>query len=328
MYGHSTKRVGLVHFLLLSSCLIALVESLKDACNVKPPRLHVLPKNLTEFPSYSRGPSVGQDYTKPGVQLHQVQLQLGYPKWPQAPPYPTPSFSTPQVVPPVQYAYGFPEIDVVGHPRVRIRSNNYPFNVIGLLENGCTGTLVGPCHVLTAGHCIYSHERGEYNRFMGFHPGQNDVFRGPMVASKDFRVSEGWLWHEDFNADYAIISLQERVGSLVGWMGFGYNLEEEILGLNIAGYPADKAPGSMWFDYCSNVRFDYHAIQTINHGCEVSEGNSGSPMWVYAKDTGFREIRAIHSGARVTTRGGVPYASVITPAVTADLKSMIEQLQC
>lgn len=111
-------------------------------------------------------------------------------------------------------------------------------------------------------------------------------------------------------------------------MGFGYNRREEIAGLNIVGYPVDKPYGSMWFDYCPNVRFNYDALHSIHHSCEVAEGNSGSPMWVLARSTSFRQIRAIHNGARITARGGVPYASVITPAVTADLKSMINQLQC
>lgn len=226
---------------------------------------------------------------------------------------------------------GFPEIDFIGHPRLRVGdvgADRYPFNVVGNMANGCTGTLVGPCHVLTAGHCVYSHERNEFSKQLSFFPARNGKSDGPPKPWKDYRVSPGWLQFEDYNADYAIVSLKEKVGTELGWMGFGYNLQEEVVGLNMAGYPIDQPTGTMWFDYCDNVKFDYNGEKIIRHGCQVVEGNSGSPMWVFDKTTGFREIRAVHNGARITNSGNIPYASVINPAVATELKSWINQLQC
>ncbi|GMH33189.1 hypothetical protein BSKO_01023 [Bryopsis sp. KO-2023] len=226
---------------------------------------------------------------------------------------------------------GYPEIDFVGHPRLRVGevgADRYPFNVVGNMQNGCTGTLVGPCHVLTAGHCVYSHERREYSSQLSFYPARNGRNNVPARAWKEYKVSPNWLQFQDYNADYAIVSLKEKVGTQLGWMGFGYNLQEEIVGLNIAGYPIDQPTGTMWFDYCDNVRFDYDSERIIRHGCQVVEGNSGSPMWVFNKETGFREIRAVHNGARITDRGNIPYASVINPAVATQLQSWIRQMQC
>lgn len=144
------------------------------------------------------------------VHLHQ-RKNFGHPPVQHAPAYQPITFNPPPFAPNSPYAAGSPEVNVPGHPRIRIRSVGYPFNVIGLMENGCTGTLVGPCHVLTAGHCIYSHDRREYNTKMGFAPGQNTGTGSRVIKWKDFRVSEKWLWKEDFNADYAIVSLKVKI---------------------------------------------------------------------------------------------------------------------
>lgn len=160
------------------------------------------------------------------LHLHQGQ-GLGQRPIQHAPAHQSITFNAPSLAPNSPYAVGFPEISVVGHPRIRIRSTGYPFNVIGLMENGCTGTLVGPCHVLTAGHCIYSHDRREYTTKMGFAPGQNSATGSRVIPWKDFRVSQKWLWKEDFNADYAIVSLRVRSSNLsVDFLAFHYSVQE------------------------------------------------------------------------------------------------------
>lgn len=305
----------------------------KDDQDIKGSDLHqsaLFSTGLRGLPPIPRLPEVPQLQPLPGRSFSGFGSQAFGTKSIGGPVAPAP-FTT--AAPPVNFPgiTGYPEIDFIGHPRLRVGevgADRYPFNVVGNMQNGCTGTLVGPCHVLTAGHCVYSHERKEYSTQLSFYPARNGGNSVRPRGWKDYRVSPNWLQFKDYNADYAIVSLKEKVGTELGWMGFGYNLREEVVGLNIAGYPIDRPAGTMWFDYCDNVRFDYDTERIIRHGCQVVEGNSGSPMWVFNKETGFREIRAVHNGARITDRGNVPYASVINPAVTTQLQSWIRQMQC
>ena len=47
----------------------------------------------------------------------------------------------------------------------------WPWRAIVRLSNGCTGTMIGPRHVITAGHCIYNRTSSSWMTF-NVSPGQ------------------------------------------------------------------------------------------------------------------------------------------------------------
>jgi len=52
-----------------------------------------------------------------------------------------------------------------GRTRIGASSRlNFPYRTVGIVGNHCTGTLIGPRHVLTNGHCVHSGPGGDWIR--------------------------------------------------------------------------------------------------------------------------------------------------------------------
>ncbi len=123
----------------------------------------------------------------------------------------------------------------------------YPFNVIGTFGDGpgCTGTQVGPVHIITAAHCVRSGGAKDAMKGLRWYPGYSD---GPAAVGsvKVERVYTHPMWQEEGSGfyDYALVITEERLVN--SWMGFGYRPQSELLTRDLynRGYPVrrDIAP--------------------------------------------------------------------------------------
>ena len=201
--------------------------------------------------------------------------------------------------------------------RARIyNTETYPWRTVCKLfmtfpdgaHGGCSGAIIG-CpddhgyHVLTAGHCVYSHDHGGWATSVKVVPGLEDDYMSYNYAwATILRSYSGWTENGDHRHDWALITIDRNVGDFTGWMGRmtadpGNSVYTGAL--NIAGYPGDKdcgTPGSsglcMYFDADNGRTATEH-----NHWyyMDTAPGMSGSPVWVYYTNPERRYILTVHA---------------------------------
>jgi V8-like Glu-specific endopeptidase len=192
--------------------------------------------------------------------------------------------------------------------RVYVSSvTTYPWRTIVKLfvtfpdaSGGCSGAIIG-CpdghgyHVLTAGHCVYSHDYGGWATSIQVVPGLDwDYMPYNYAWMTDMRSYTGWTVSGMSEHDWALVTLDRNVGDYTGWMGrmpadSSSSIYTEVA--NVAGYPGDLSSGlRMYWDS------DYgHSADTYNHWyyMDTAEGQSGSPVWRYV--SGSRYILTVHT---------------------------------
>lgn len=192
--------------------------------------------------------------------------------------------------------------------RSRITSTStYPWRTITQLivtfpngfQYGCSGAIIGRSdnnafHVLTAGHCVYSNSDGGWATSIRVVPGLNGDYMPYNYAwATKLRSYSGWVNNQDHQHDWAVITLDRRVGNYVGWMGRQSDLYWSSIytgTLYTAGYPCDKGGDEMWYDADSGrTATEYnHWYYMDTMGCQ-----SGSPVW--RMDGSDRYILTVHA---------------------------------
>jgi V8-like Glu-specific endopeptidase len=209
-----------------------------------------------------------------------------------------------------------------------------PWNAIGYLSvtypNGqsfrCTGTLISPYVVLTAGHCLHNKNRGGYASQVRFYPAQyqNQVGDNQPIrpyGKSDFafiRVTETWTQMSDqdsypvtdYRHDFAAVQFQTP-------FTFTDTFMPVIYGSNINPVTASGYPGvvqgitnyTQWTDDGGDTSASYMRTSHVKqYAIDGSGGNSGGPFFATDPATGQNSLVGSLSYADETDdRAGGPW---------------------
>ncbi|HSR32082.1 MAG TPA: hypothetical protein VLY63_16090, partial [Anaerolineae bacterium] len=202
--------------------------------------------------------------------------------------------------------------------RVRVTAvTSFPWRTVTKLfmtfpngaSGGCSGAIIGCAdghgyHILTAGHCIYSHGNGGWATSVKIFPGLDGSYAPYNYAwATNLRSYTGWTNSAMTEHDWAMVTLDRNVGDFTGWMGriTASSSNSMYTGTaNTAGYPCNVAGGTctnpvtpsntQWFDADSG-----RTATEYNHWywMDTQPGQSGSPVWRYVDPD--RHIMTVHT---------------------------------
>lgn len=175
-------------------------------------------------------------------------------------------------------------------------TTQYPYTAVGLLSNGCSGTLIGKRFVLTAAYCIFNPESKQFEKNLDFYPGINGETR-PFdgVQWKNAWVTKGFAEQGNWEQAYGLVELQSDVGDQNGWFGYGH-VPQIPKGPTMTGYPAGVPDFTMWETVCPVKAADKSFIA---YNCPMKkplEGMAGAAIWIVDKQSNGPMLIAIHGG--------------------------------
>jgi glutamyl endopeptidase len=208
-------------------------------------------------------------------------------------------------------ATGTKQRSVIGtDDRVRINDTTiYPFSAVAYLElrdaendvlGTCTATFIGADVLITAGHCLWDPEAGDWRvehvRVVPGKDGSDEPFGSEFAT--DWWVPDAYAVDGSLDWDWGIIRLADDLLTLdTGWLPIAVlsttTLQQGGFDPAIVGYPAEMPGATMW----GSVKPFFNDVQTARlfYDIDTTPGQSGSAVWSLADGPTLGYIVGVHT---------------------------------
>lgn len=217
-------------------------------------------------------------------------------------------------------------------------ATEFPWRAIGKVtvtaEAGVfagSGFLIGPYHMLTAGHVVQSGSYGGDGWAeaveVAFGAADGLAPFGRAVATA-WRALPEWTVSALPGADWGLVTLDRSIGAHVGQFALGTHPAEDFyVGTfaTVAGYPGDLAGGQQLHAAAGTIDSASASQLFYNGTLDTAGGMSGGPLWHSSSATGTRTAIGIHAAGAADPQA--PGAVNAATRLTAARLTQIEEWQ-